>query len=206
MHSWPIMVESMSARNNFLRRPPRGCTTTSIGRPPSAARRPFGDVAGIDPSPVEGMSAATPVASQSAEAACGNARAQYRDVHRSRRRVGSDCDEDMRVATNIRAVLIAGPTASGKSALALELGAGDRRRHPQRRLDAGLSRPAHHHRAADAGRGAERSASPLRSSRRRRELFGRHVARRCRGGAGGTAREEHACRSSSAAPGFISRR
>src|SRR5665811_1868240 len=36
MHSWPIMVESMSARKSFLRRKACGCTTMSIGKSPLA--------------------------------------------------------------------------------------------------------------------------------------------------------------------------
>ena len=57
-----------------------------------------------------------------------------------------------------------------------------RRRRHQRQFHAGLSRPARHHRAADAGGGGARAASALRPCRRRRELFGRPLVRRCAGG------------------------
>ena len=40
MHSCPIMVESMSARNSFFRRAAAGCTTISM--PLVVARKPFG--------------------------------------------------------------------------------------------------------------------------------------------------------------------
>ena len=36
MHSWPMMVESMSATNSFLRRPAIGWSAISTGAPPSA--------------------------------------------------------------------------------------------------------------------------------------------------------------------------
>src|ERR1700690_3336641 len=83
MHSWPIMVESMSASRSFLRRKARGCTTISIGRSPRPSRR-------------RGRR---------------DCRSRWR---RETFDVGSRGD-------NSKAVLIAGPTASGKSALALEL-------------------------------------------------------------------------------------
>ena len=49
-------------------------------------------------------------------------------------------------------ILIAGPTASGKSALALAVAERHRRRHHQRRFHAGLSRSPHHHGAAERRR------------------------------------------------------
>ena len=66
-------------------------------------------------------------------------------------------------------ILIAGPTASGKSALALALAEKLRGVDHQCRLHAGLPRPAHHHRAADARGGAARAApcSTAASTRRR---------------------------------------
>ena len=70
-------------------------------------------------------------------------------------------------------ILIAGPTASGKSALALalaeKLGGVDH----QRRFHAGLPRPAHHHGAAVAGGGAPGAAPAVRPPRRGGELFRR---------------------------------
>ena len=90
----------------------------------------------------------------------------------------------MRCTMPVDAVLIAGPTASGKSALALalaeKLGGVDR----QCRFDAGLSRSAHHHRAAVAGRRGARAASALRPCRCGGELFGRPLWLRRRRGAG----------------------
>ena len=78
------------------------------------------------------------------------------------------------------AILIAGPTASGKSALALRAGREARRRHRQCRFHAGLSRSAHHHRAADAGGRGARAAPALRPCRCGGELFGRALVPRCR--------------------------
>ena len=84
-----------------------------------------------------------------------------------------------------KAVLIAGPTASGKSALALALAEQDRRHDRQCGLDAGLSRPARHHGAADAGGGGAGAAPALWACRCGGELFGRALACGCRAGAGG---------------------
>ncbi len=39
MHSWSIMVESMSAISIFLRRPSASCTATSTGAPARVSRR-----------------------------------------------------------------------------------------------------------------------------------------------------------------------
>ena len=66
-------------------------------------------------------------------------------------------------------ILIAGPTASGKSALALARGRTARRHRHQRRFHAGLSRSAHHHGAAERRRRrrACRTGSMAMSMRRR---------------------------------------
>ena len=118
-----------------------------------------------------------------ADGSAARARASDGVVERRRRGIadqGRDMSHAMRVRPDSvrdkRAVLIAGPTASGKSALALalaeRLGGIDR----QCRLHAGLSRPAHPHRAADAGGRGAGAASALRPCRCRRELFGRPLA------------------------------
>src|SRR5712675_344764 len=126
MHSWPIMVESMSARKSFLRLSARGCTTMSIGRSPRAWRR-RASIALISSLPSKGISTATSLNSHCALPGEGRtARAPSTMVESSAGLAGLQ----MRVATRdmqsgsqgwSKAVLIAGPTASGKSALALEL-------------------------------------------------------------------------------------
>src|SRR5436190_8525336 len=126
MHSWPIMVESMSARKSFLRRVAIGCTTMSIGRSPRAARR-RASTALASSLPVKGMSTATSLNSHVASPGEGStASAPSTIVLSSAGLAGLQ----MRVATRDmqagssglrKAVLIAGPTASGKSALALDL-------------------------------------------------------------------------------------
>src|SRR6185503_17669441 len=130
MHSWPIMVESMSARKSFLRRVATGCTTMSIGRSPRAACRRVSIAlmsSGLLTSVSKGMSTAT--SSNSHRAVPGEGRtasAPSTMVVSSAGLAGLQ----IRVATRdmqansfglSKAVLIAGPTASGKSALALEL-------------------------------------------------------------------------------------
>src|SRR5271168_4823178 len=126
MHSCPIMVESMSARKSFLRRAITGCTTISMGRSSRAARRRSA-VAAISslPSP-KGMSAATSSNSHRAGPEKGRiARAPSSTVLSSAGLAGlqiSVATRDMNSkGHNDTAVLIAGPTASGKSALALAL-------------------------------------------------------------------------------------
>ena len=66
------------------------------------------------------------------------------------------------------ALIVAGPTASGKSALALALARRSRRRRHQRRFHAGLPRAARPDGAADAGGGSAGAAPPLRRAARRR--------------------------------------
>src|SRR6476660_8424108 len=126
MHSWPIMVESMSARKSLLRLTARGCTTMSIGKSPRAWRRRF-SIALMSSLPSKGMSTATSSNSHCAGPGEGStASAPSTMVESSAGLAGLQ----MRVATRDmqanshglnKAVLIAGPTASGKSALALEL-------------------------------------------------------------------------------------
>jgi hypothetical protein len=104
-----------------------------------------------------------------------------------------------------KAVLIAGPTASGKSALALELA--------QKTGGVVINTDSmqvyrdlpHHHGAADSRRRRRASAPALWPCRRLSQFLGRRLGGGCRKGAGGRARQE-ACRSSSAGPACTSRR
>src|SRR5947209_7697293 len=131
MHSWPIMVESMSARKSFLRRNAAGCTTISIGRSPRARCR-RASIALMSSLPAKGISIATSSNSHCAVPGCGStASAPSTMVESSAGLAGlqmSVATRDMQAASQgmskrdlSKAVLIAGPTASGKSALALEL-------------------------------------------------------------------------------------
>src|SRR5882757_1603320 len=126
MHSWPIMVESMSARKSFLRRSAAGCTTMSIGRSPRAWRR-RASIALMSSLPVKGMSTATSWNSHWAVPGEGStASAPSTIVVSSAGLAGlqmSVATRDMQANSLSlgKAVLIAGPTASGKSALALTL-------------------------------------------------------------------------------------
>ena len=104
------------------------------------------------------------------------------------------------------AILIAGPTASGKSGLALAIAERDGRRRHQCRQHAGLPRACHPDRAALGGRSGARAACALRVRQRRRGLFRRPLRRRCRQCYRRSAGAGSACRSSSAAPGSTSRR
>ena len=96
MHSWPIMVESMSARNSLLRRSAAGCTTTSIGRRPARAQL-LGERALVDAaSAVKGMSAAMPAPSQFAARRRPAARRARARARRRRARFGiADQGRDM---------------------------------------------------------------------------------------------------------------
>ena len=105
-----------------------------------------------------------------------------------------------------RAILIAGPTASGKSGLALRLAervGGVVINADSMQVYRELRHPDG---AADArGRGAG-AACALRLRQRRGGLFGRALCGRCGPGDRRGARAAAACRSSSAAPGSTSRR
>src|SRR5258708_6295110 len=128
MHSWPIMVESMAARNSFLRRKAWGCTTMSIGRSPRPSRRRRSMVR-MSSLPAKGISTATSSNSHCAGPGEGRmARAPSTTVLSSAGSAGLQISVATRdifkvnsQTANSKAVLIAGPTASGKSALALAL-------------------------------------------------------------------------------------
>src|SRR6185369_5794002 len=126
MHSWPIMVESMSARKSFLRRGAAGCTTMSIGRSPRAWRR-RASIALTSSLPAKGISTATSSNSHWGVPGEGStASAPSTIVESSAGLAGlqmSVATRDMQANSLSpgKAVLTAGPTASGKSALALAL-------------------------------------------------------------------------------------
>src|SRR5579863_8487044 len=119
------MVESISARKSFLRRASTGCTTMSIGKSSRASCRRL-VVAAMSslPSP-KGMSAATSSHSHCAGPAFGRMAPAPSSTVLSRAGLAglqiSVATRDMTGADVKDAVLIAGPTASGKSALALAL-------------------------------------------------------------------------------------
>src|SRR5437899_1362445 len=120
------MVESMSAGKSFLRLSAAGCTTISIGKSPRAWRR-RASTALISSLPVKGISTATSSNSHCAVPGEGStASAPSTMVLSSAGLAGlqmSVATRDMQANSQVlsKAVLIAGPTASGKSALALEL-------------------------------------------------------------------------------------
>src|SRR5271166_6722492 len=115
------MVESMSATNSRLRRAAAFCTTTSMGRPARAPRtRSARERLSFSLPALKTMSAATPGSSHSGLPGAGSAARACSSAASSSARLS-----EIRVATEAmdttRAVLIAGPTASGKSALALAI-------------------------------------------------------------------------------------
>src|SRR4051794_35957300 len=127
MHSWPMMVESMSARKSFLRRNASGWTTISLGRSRRASLSRF-SIARRSSPPAKGMSTAPPSNNHCAGPAGGKrARAPSTTVLSSAGLAGLQMSVATRdigvnsIGGNGKAVLIAGPTASGKSALALQL-------------------------------------------------------------------------------------
>ena len=75
MHSWPIMVESMSATNRRFFRFATGCTQTSTGAGPSASRNRAAMASRSVSGRAKARSAATPGASQAGPAGCGSASA-----------------------------------------------------------------------------------------------------------------------------------
>src|SRR5690606_24412336 len=123
------------ARNSRLRRVACGCTTTSIARSPIASRRRAVTAAAGSP-PAKGMSAATSGFSQCGVPAAGNSAAAPSRIVESRAGAAGlqisvatrDMEQDRHMQGEgqpdiepVEALLIAGPTASGKSALAVAL-------------------------------------------------------------------------------------
>src|SRR6185369_16848084 len=117
MHSWPMMVESMSATNSRFQRGSSGWTTTSSCSSPASAQR------ALLPSPANLKSAASPSSIQCEKLARGStsrSRPSARSTSLSSNRPAAiSVAIAMRPRPNPLLVLIAGPTASGKSALAL---------------------------------------------------------------------------------------
>ena len=105
------------------------------------------------------------------------------------------------VACVTRHLALVGPTASGKSALALAVARRARRRRDRlARLDAGVPRHGHRHREADARR-ARRGAAPSRRRRRSvRGVVGRAHAGAWRAPRSPTSRRAAGARCSSAGP------
>ena len=157
MHSCPIMVESMSARNRRLRRVAAGWTMTSTGAPlrrgaNSSASPGLGQAGSGANQQVRGDAGIQPVrrrvASIGDEGPCASARDKgirdlrprgigdqrgdelgdgacgrwgHRFGHGARTEDAGKVTGRRSMAERPRAILIAGPTASGKSALAIAL-------------------------------------------------------------------------------------
>src|SRR6185312_10592127 len=130
MHSWSIMVESMSASRIFLARPAASCTATSIGSEASASRK---RACAVSRSALSGRIRSQAISSASHRTELAPTACEAIFASECERRRCAGCE--MRVATSGMgnsgkceggervkdAILIAGPTASGKSALALDL-------------------------------------------------------------------------------------
>ena len=119
MHSWPMMVESMSATNSRFQRGSSGWTTTST--PSSAVERPARGLGIAGEAQVGGVALVDPVEERApSDRARAAARARGRPAcHRAVPLLSASQWPWPR--PNPPLVLIAGPTASGKSALALAL-------------------------------------------------------------------------------------
>src|SRR5437762_865668 len=119
MHSWPMMVESMSDTRSRFQRGSSGWTTTSTPSSAASAQR------AVPKSPVNRRSAASPSSSQWRKVAFGST-SRSRPSARS-----TSLSSSLPAAINVAiamvskpkppVALIAGPTASGKSAVALAL-------------------------------------------------------------------------------------
>src|SRR5437763_5225267 len=118
MHSWPMIVESMSATSSRFQRGSSGWTTTSTPWMPSSAQR------ASFATPAKRRSAASPSSIQRRKAAPGSSSRSSPSTRSSS--LSSSRPAAISVAMAIEVskpplVVIAGPTASGKSALALAL-------------------------------------------------------------------------------------
>ena len=183
MHSWPIMVESMSAKNSLFRRA-ASWTTRSTGRQRFA--HPNDERAVVVFAPAKTMSAATP----------GSSHRVCRAPHDSARVLSAiGARGDGNKGRNEHEGYHAGgadrrATASGKSALALAIAEA---------LAGWWSMPtrcrstatAHPHRSS-APRSCASSAPSLRPRRRRQELFGRLLGEARDGSAAGRALQQDA--------------
>src|SRR5690606_32512964 len=131
MHSWSMMVESMSAMSSFLRRPLAGWTAKSTGAP-SSAKAIVPSTSVCCRSGFKCRSQAMPSSSQTNLLAPTASRTLFARGADSARpeglqtrvaTIGMEIAEADRKEALGGAILIAGPTASGKSALALRLAA-----------------------------------------------------------------------------------
>ena len=182
MHSTVIIVESMSATSSFLRRPFGGWTTTSTPAisPSSAARAACGVAAearGRRRSP-----SSTHVLRRGRQPAASSASSRGRNIAARQPSAAISVAMNNPDSSSLPPLaLIAGPTASGKSALALALAeatGGDDRSTPMRARSIATcasltARPSRR------GGGA-RAAPPVRPCRRRRRLLGGATGRRRR--------------------------
>ena len=200
MHSWPMMVESMSATSSRFQRGSSGWTTTSTllerRRAPSARpwrrrRSEVGGVALVDPA-AGSAPADRPRAAGRARGrpACHRAvpllsASQWPSASQTSTRSHRRADRQRQVGTGLGARRAIG------------------RRDRQRRQRAGLSRPADPQRAPSADEHARAEHRLVRRARRRPALLGGGL-----GGDGaardrGRSRSRASCRSWSAGPAFI---
>ena len=178
-----MMVESMSATSSRLRRPSTGWIaavdgSASAGRAASAARigerrfacRAEWNIAGLSWRSQNGAVAGAEgraylvrdIGEQIVSAVCGNEREDMRHERIERQNSMSSKASEQAAVT-----LIAGPTASGKSALAMRLARRARRHRRQCRQHAGLPGVAHSHGAAVAMWRRRRFRTGSMASRRR---------------------------------------
>src|SRR4051812_31536801 len=118
MHSWPMMVESMSATNSRFQRGSSGWITMSTSSSPSSVQR------AALASPEKRRSAASPSSIQRRKAALGSISRSNPSTRSTS--LSSSLPAAISVAIPMSSpkpplVVIAGPTASRKSALALAL-------------------------------------------------------------------------------------
>ena len=190
MHSWSIMVESMSAISIFFRRPAAGCTTMSTGA--SARRSLNASVADALSLPSgRAMSQATPSV-EPVDPACADRRLRTRGKlrrHGASGRMGDERGDERHgwirwTDGQAGAHPERDPDSRADSERQVGTRAGDRPprrgRGRQCRCDAGLRRARRVDRQARPGRAGRRPAPPLRPRGPRRALFGRALARRRR--------------------------
>src|SRR5918993_5848635 len=115
MHSWPMIVESMSATRSLLAREASGWTIRSTsGSSARVQRTALGSVA-------KRRSAASPSSIQVANAAPGSSSRSRPSARSTSLSSSRPAAISVAMPTNPPLALIAGPTASGKSAVALAL-------------------------------------------------------------------------------------
>ena len=212
MHSWPIMVESMSATNSRLRRVASGCTTTSIGASGERCAHALGDrfvVRAVRRKGNVGRDAGDRASAAPAPpAAAPRAQRERRLVERGPRRIGDESRDVSHRGTPDRK-----GGAYRRADRERQVGAGARAGASEiggtiinadsmqvyRDLRVITARPTPEEEA-------QRAASALRPCGCGGELFGRALARGCRARCWTRFARPGACRSWSAAPGSTSRR